>query len=133
VKRRKGGGEGGEVSEDEEGRRGGEVVKREWYRDRSSAILCFFPSFTSHSQLSQERSEYCAATDRLQSNLQRVTADFDSTLSELEGTRTTNMLLEQQVSMFLVGWEVVWLSCYMYGCNPDMIVSNRTYPKACTE
>lgn len=118
MKRRKGGGEG---------------VKREWYRDRSSAILCFFPSFTSYSQLSQERSEYCAATDRLQSNLQRVTADFDSTLSELEGTRTTNMLLEQQVSMFLVGWEVVWLSCYMHGCNPDMIISDRTYPKVCTK
>ena len=114
------------------GRRGVEV-RRKGEVQRLIVSHLVFPSFTSHSQLSQERSEYCAATDRLQSNLQRVTADFDSTLSELEGTRTTNMLLEQQVSMFLVGWEVVWLSCYMHGCNPDMIVSNRTYPKVCTK
>ena len=50
-----------------------------------------------HSQLSQERSEYCAATDRLQGSLQRVMTELDSTLTELEGTRTNNMLLKQQV------------------------------------
>ena len=64
------------------------------------------PSFSSplppsppppHSQLSQERSEYCAATDRLQGSLQRVMTELDSTLTELEGTRTNNMLLKQQV------------------------------------
>ena len=50
-----------------------------------------------HSQLSQERSEYCAATDRLQGSLERVMSELDSTLTELEGTRTNNMLLKQQV------------------------------------
>ena len=60
-------------------------------------LLTLPPPPPPHSQLSQERSEYCAATDRLQGSLQRVMTELDSTLTELEGTRTNNMLLKQQV------------------------------------
>ena len=40
---------------------------------------------------------HSAATDCLQSSLQQVMSKLDSTLTELEGTRTSNMLLKQQV------------------------------------
>ena len=53
--------------------------------------MCLFP----HSPPSPL--SHSAATDCLQSSLQRVMSELDSTLTELEGTRTSNMLLKQQV------------------------------------
>lgn len=51
-----------------------------------------------YSQVQREHEEWEVERGGLRETLGRVTGDLDSALSELEATRTSNLLLKQQVS-----------------------------------
>ena len=58
-------------------------------------------------QLSREQEERRSEVTRMDESLQRVSGGIDSALTELENTRSTNLLLQQEVCCFYY-----WLSLF---------------------